>query len=495
MQMRTILIGAFALVFGISAALGVFVVMNKAPGDAKAEMVSLVVAAVDINRGQSLTPEMLEKKDWPKDAVPEGTTSDPASIVERTVTISMLKGDLLQEAKLAPKGTGRGLAAVIPPGMRAVTIQTPNVSTGVAGFILPGNKVDVFLTMSGQGSDDKTGGGSTITLLQNVEILAVDQRIEAPSDNKMSDKELRSVTLMVTPADAAKIDLGQNKGTLRLGLRNPKDTSTDFVEPVTLAGLLLNPNQPAEAPKPKPVNRGLAEVIPRGMRAVTIKTPNVATRVGGFIMPGSKVDVLLSMSGQGQDDKTGGGSTITLLQNIEVMAVDQQAVVGEQQRGAVDSQAPAAEKQAEAGQEDKGGKLSGDKELWSVTLLVNPSDAARLDLGNSRGILHLHLRNPDDTSTEAVAPVTLAGLLQKQKQKEPKKQAVVQIRTLRGTQSGSITFNYGDDEDYAEVEEPRPAPPPEPPMPLIDPAPAGQPLPATSPATGPETPKPGTKET
>ncbi len=465
MQMRTILIGAFALVFGISAALGVLVMLNK-PADAKVEMASLVVAAVDINRGQTLSSEMLEKKNWPKDAVPEGAITDASTIVDRTVTISMIKGDLLQEGKLAPKGAGRGLAAVIPPGMRAVTIQTPNVSTGVAGFILPGNKVDVMLSMTGQGSDDKTGGGSTITLLQNVEILAVDQRIEAPTDNKMNDKELRSVTLMVTPADAAKIDLGQNRGTLHLGLRNPGDTSTDFVEPVTLAGLLQNPNLPAESTK-KPANRGLAADIPPGMRAVTIKTPNVATRVGGFIMPGSKVDVLLSMSGAGQDDKTGGGSTITLLQNVEIMAVDHQSRAVEQ-------------KNNEASQEDNAGNLNGDKDLWSVTLLVSPSDAARLDLGNSKGILHLHLRNPEDTSVAVVEPVTLAGLLQKQKQ--PKKQAAVLIRTLRGVQSGSVVIQPAEDLDAEDYEEPRPAPPPEP---LIKPVPGGN----------VEPPQPGLKET
>jgi Flp pilus assembly protein CpaB len=351
--------------------------------------------------------------------------------------------------------------------MRAVTIQTPNVSTGVAGFILPGNKVDVMLTMSSQGTDDKTGGGSTITLLQNVEILAVDQRIEAPTDNKMNEKELRSVTLMVTPADASKIDLGQNKGTLRLGLRNPADTSTDFVEPVTLAGLLQNPNLVVEAPKPKPASRGLAAVIPPGMRAVTIQTPNVATGVAGFILPGSKVDVLLSMSGQGRNDNTGGGSTITLLQNVEILAVDQRV---------------------EAPQEEK----ISDKELRSVTLLVTPTDAARLELGHNKGILHLNLRNPDDSSMQAIETVTLAGLLQNQNSKpQPKKQAAAQIRTLRGNQLGSVSFQIADEEDAGEAEEPRPNPPAEAPLPLIDPAPSAKPVPAAK----QETPKSGTKET
>jgi pilus assembly protein CpaB len=166
----------------------------------------------------------------------------------------MIKGDLLMESKVAAKGAGRGLAAVIPAGMRAVTIQTPNVATGVAGFILPGNKVDILLTMTNQGSDDRTGGGSTITLLQNVEILAVDQQVDVPQANKIDTKELRSVTLLVTPAEASRLDLGQNKGTLRLTLRNPIDKSIDDVDLVTLKSLNVNSNETGtERRDPAPV--------------------------------------------------------------------------------------------------------------------------------------------------------------------------------------------------------------------------------------------------
>lgn len=244
MQKRTVLIGAFALVFGVSAAVGVYLLSQSPAVAPKPETVSVVVAAADVNRGQTLLSEHLAHCDWPKEAVPEGAITDQSEVVDRTATVPLMKGDLLFDAKLAPRGAGRGLAAVIPTGMRAVTIQTPNVSTGVAGFILPGNKVDVLLSMSAQGVDDVTGGGSTITLLQNVEILAVDQRIDAPQDNKMDPKELRSVTLLVNPTDAARLDLGQNKGTLHLALRNHADTDTEAVEPATLAGLKIGSPEP-----------------------------------------------------------------------------------------------------------------------------------------------------------------------------------------------------------------------------------------------------------
>jgi len=265
MRMRTILIGMLALVFGVSAAGGVYLMMGADSADVQPDLVSLVVAAADISRGQTLTQELLTLSDWPKAMVPEGAIINIGDILERTVAIPMLKGDLLLERKLAAIGSGRGLAAIIPAGMRAVTIQTPNIATGVAGFILPGNKVDVLLTMSGQGSNDLTGGGSTMTLLQNLEILAVDQLTDAPDDNLVDSRELRSVTLLVTPAEAARLNLGQNKGTLQLTLRNPTDDLTEHVNPITLTGLNLNSLDPfTTEPFLRPV-----EITPPAVAPVT----------------------------------------------------------------------------------------------------------------------------------------------------------------------------------------------------------------------------------
>jgi len=150
----------------------------------------------------------------------------------------LAKGELLLDNRLTELGAGRGLPPLIPKGMRAVSIQTPNISSGVTGFVMPNNKVDVLLTMHGQGGmRDPTGGGRTITLLQNVTVLAVDQKIEAPTEQKMDLKEMKSVTLLVTPQQAEQLDLGQNKGILRLTLRNPMDDEVAPVDEVTLANL------------------------------------------------------------------------------------------------------------------------------------------------------------------------------------------------------------------------------------------------------------------
>ena len=91
-----------------------------------------------------------------------------------------------------------------------------------------------------------TGGGSTTTLLQNVEILAVDQKMDAPSDNKVDTKDLRSVTLLVTPQQANRLDLGQNKGMLHLALRNREDNEDFQTKP------RFRPAEKPWAPEPPP---------------------------------------------------------------------------------------------------------------------------------------------------------------------------------------------------------------------------------------------------
>ena len=148
------------------------------------------------------------------------------------------KGDLLKGKKLAERGAGRGMAALIKPGMRAITIPTPSVSTSLAGFLLPGNRVDILLTTSSAGgTTDESGGATTTTLLENVEILAVHTTVNTPTANKIDPDQARSVTVQVSPDDANRLQLAQTKGTLHLSLRNLKDTEDSEAAPATLADI------------------------------------------------------------------------------------------------------------------------------------------------------------------------------------------------------------------------------------------------------------------
>jgi pilus assembly protein CpaB len=235
------LVVVLALFFGGSAAIGINALRSPSPSGAASETVPVVVAAVPVNRFTPLTSDMLTTRDFPKDLVPPGSITRMEDALDRVTLNQLVKDEPLLNAMLAARGSGRGMAPGIAPGMRAFTIQTPNVASGVAGFILPGNKVDVLLNINEGGA-----GTLTTTLLQSVEILAVDQRVEAPADNKVDPNQLRSVTLLVTPEQALKLDLGQNRGTLHLSLRNPTDTATVQARPATMAELGV----PQAAPPP-----------------------------------------------------------------------------------------------------------------------------------------------------------------------------------------------------------------------------------------------------
>jgi pilus assembly protein CpaB len=240
MSVRTILVITCALVFGGTAAMGVHLGLSKGDG-AGANMATIVVATANVPRGETVTTESVVARPYPKDLLPEGVITKVEDAVGRAAYVPLVKDEPLVEGKLAPKGAGRGLAALIKHGYRAITVQTPNVATGVAGFIVPGNKVDVLMTFNDRGPfgvmnpsiTNLMGGpppqehqeGGTITLLENVEILAVDQKVDAPAENRMDANQMRSVTLLVTPEDAAKLTLGQNKGTIHLSLRSSSDAA------------------------------------------------------------------------------------------------------------------------------------------------------------------------------------------------------------------------------------------------------------------------------
>lgn len=262
MKSRNAIVLILALVFGLSAAVGVNLYLRRTGEQRTMELDQIVVTTADIPRGVTVTPTHLKLRDWPRDHVPVGAVKQIEDAQGRVASGSMVKGEVVLETKLSSKEAGRGLAAMVPTGMRAFTIHMPQISSGVAGFVLPGNKVDVLLTI---GTTDSTSGGAlTLTLLQNLEILAVDQRLNPPSENKVDPRMLQSVTLLVTPDQAAQLDLAQNRGTLHLTLRNPEDISPAVTRPATITDLLLNPQRPdatttkvVEKPPEKP-----PEVVP-----------------------------------------------------------------------------------------------------------------------------------------------------------------------------------------------------------------------------------------
>ncbi len=305
MNRRTLIVVALAGVCGISAMVLVQA-LRKPQGGPVVEKTDVVFAADDVKPGESISEAMLEVRQVPVADLPEDAIRKVTDAVGRAALASLDKGDMLREKKLAQKGAGRGLAALVRPGMRAFTIQTPTLSSSMAGHILPGYRVDVLLTTnSAGGSDDETGGATTTTLLQNAEILAVHTTVNTPQQNKINPDDARSVTLQVTPFDASKLDLGQNKGTLHLSLRNLTDMGDSKTKPATLADLQLVPARPkpvavvtaptpAPAPEPEPLAEPEGEKLTirtlRGTAAgadvLTIRQPPAARKARSIAGPG-----------------------------------------------------------------------------------------------------------------------------------------------------------------------------------------------------------------
>jgi len=272
---KTIIVVALAVVCGLSAAWGMSQLRTSSVIDARIETAPVVRAAVQIPRGRMITPGDIEIAPWPKSMLPEGALTNLEDALERAAMAPIMAGEPVLDGKLAAIDAGRGLAALIPRGMRAYTIQASQVAANVAGFILPGNRVDILLTLKGRTNDD-TGGGSTTTLLQAVEILAVDQQLEAPADNKVDLTGLRSLTLLVTPKQASLLDLGQHMGQLTLSLRNPEDAEEAATVPATLSQIRFRQEKPvaaaAETSSPQPSLTNFAEErAPEVFRILTLR--------------------------------------------------------------------------------------------------------------------------------------------------------------------------------------------------------------------------------
>jgi pilus assembly protein CpaB len=243
MRRQTILLAGLALAAGAAAAIGVHRLAQQWEPQPAEPTVAVVTMAADVPRGDRIPDRGLTVSRWPKSRVPVGAMLDRESTVGRVALVPLIAGQPVFQSFLAPVNAVPGLASLVPEGMRAFTIRTPTIASGVAGFVLPGNRVDVLLTVGA--AQFHSPGTITVTLLQSVEILAVDQSMDADEVAPSRTTQLKSVTLLVTPEQAAKLSLAQNGGTLELALRNPADQLPAVTAPVTVADLRLRGELPA----------------------------------------------------------------------------------------------------------------------------------------------------------------------------------------------------------------------------------------------------------
>jgi pilus assembly protein CpaB len=238
-RMRVFIVFVFAVTVGGVFALATYNYVQKAP----ARTVSIptrpvVVAASDLDIGAELRREDLRVIDWPANAVPAEAVNDPADVVGRGLIMPVIQNEPILPMKLASKEAGAGLPPVIPAGMRAVSVRVNEV-IGVAGYVLPGTRVDVIATQSPTNRPEDTTSKVVIT---NAQVLAAGTKLE--QNDKGKPMPVSVVTLLVSPEESERLALS-GEGRLQLALRNPLDNttpSTPGIRPAVLLG--------TAAPKP-----------------------------------------------------------------------------------------------------------------------------------------------------------------------------------------------------------------------------------------------------
>jgi pilus assembly protein CpaB len=212
----------------------------------------IVVPSRDLRIGTIIKESDLSTGEW-VGSLPKGALVSKDAVVGRGVVSQLYQGEPIVDSRLAPLGSGGGLAATIRPGMRACAIRVDDV-VGVAGFVLPGMRVDVLV--SGNGPNAATNDGPKVkTLLQNIEVLSAGTNIQKDNDGKPVSVQV--VNLLVTPEQAELLSLASNQTKVQLVLRNPLDTETPKTPSIAMASVFSDgtpkPANKAEVKKPAPV--------------------------------------------------------------------------------------------------------------------------------------------------------------------------------------------------------------------------------------------------
>lgn len=220
MNKRFVGVLIFAFVVASVASLMLYRLLLNRPQSAKAAQatVQIVLATRDIEVGTVLKEEDVKLAEWPG-AVPTGASGKTQDVVGRGVTTPIFAKEPVIESRLAPRGAGGGLAAMIPPGMRAVAIRVNEV-VGVAGFVTPGMRVDVLISGNKPGGDGNLGT-VTRTLLQNLEVLSAGTDFKKDAEGKPI--QVQVVNMLVTPEQAEQLSLANSQTQVQLVLRNPLD--------------------------------------------------------------------------------------------------------------------------------------------------------------------------------------------------------------------------------------------------------------------------------
>ena len=283
----------FAFVVASGASLLLYRLLANRPQAAAKEAAAtarIVLATRDLEPGAVLKDQDIQLADW-SGPVPAGSSTKPQDLVGRGVVTPIVAKEPVIESRLAAKGAGGGLASMIPPGMRAVAIHVSDVSS-VAGFVVPGMRVDVLISGSAPGVDNHLGT-VTKTLLQNMEVLSAGQDFRKDAEGKPISVPV--INLLATPEQAEQLSLAASSTNIQLVLRNPLDHNTTKTPGTALGRLFMGGRNPGIATDegPKPVRRARAmpaQVVPVLRQAPPPKTPFTMEIISGTKKVEAKFD-------------------------------------------------------------------------------------------------------------------------------------------------------------------------------------------------------------
>jgi pilus assembly protein CpaB len=254
MNQRITIILVVALVLSLGASFVVFQLVRsrlaQAPPPATAQ---ILVAARQLEIGTMVKDADVKTAPW-TGSVPKGMITDKKNAVGRGVLATIYEGEPVLDNRIAAPGAGAGLAATIPPGMRAAAIRVDDI-VGVAGFVVPGMRVDVLI--QGNPPNGSAAAGPKVkTLLQNIQVLSAGQNYQKDAEGKPILVPV--VNVLVTPEQAEILSLASNATRIQLILRNPLDTETSKTKGLVLSAL-YNEGGPSA---PKPVVMAVAKPAP-----------------------------------------------------------------------------------------------------------------------------------------------------------------------------------------------------------------------------------------
>lgn len=276
---RLLMIGVFALALGFVAAVYVYRDLQAKSGSHADVGADVIVAANDLEVGQRVEERDIRIIRIPSSDLPPGAPRKRSDVIGHGVIIPISKGEFILPNRLAGENAGSGLPALIPPGMRAVSVRVNEV-VSVAGFVTPGTRVDVLLT----GTPGGSGEQQTTTVLQNVTVIASGHTLERTSTGEAQNTAV--ITLLVTPDDAERLTLASSEGHIQLALRNPLDTKQDEVPAANSRGLYRglpvavpvhttpHPLKPVVVKPTSPASTGVSIEVYQGEKRTDVKLPD-----------------------------------------------------------------------------------------------------------------------------------------------------------------------------------------------------------------------------